>query len=264
MQKLIHALCLVALGLVARAQDPVAITTRTVTYQDGNTKLEGFFAAPAGPATKALPGVLIVHDWTGVQDYAKMRAEMLAKLGYAAFCCDIYGQGVRPTAPKDCSAEAGKYKGDRKLYRQRLALGLAEFRNQGGVDVHNIAAIGYCFGGTGVLELARSGAEVKGVASFHGGLDSPTPEDGRSVKTKVLLLHGADDPFVPEKDVKACLDEFTKAGVDWQMISYSGAVHSFTNPKAGNDPTKGSAYNANADRRSWAALLEFLKEVCKP
>jgi dienelactone hydrolase len=261
--KSIPAIFLTMCAAIAASFSPsvtaAEISTKTVPYKDGTTAMEGYLALPA--SGQPAPGVLIVHDWTGVQEYARMRADMLAKLGYAAFCCDIYGKGVRPVAPKDCGAEATKYKGDRALFRQRLLAGLAAFRAQDGVDKANISAIGYCFGGTGVLELARAGADVRGVVSFHGGLDSPVPSDGKKIKARVLILHGADDPYVPEKDIKACLDEFNKAGVDWQMISYSGAVHSFTKAETGNDKSTGAAYDAKADKRSWEAMKTFLAEV---
>jgi len=140
-------------------------------------------------------------------------------------------------------------------------LGLAQLQAQAGVDTKQIAAIGYCFGGTGVLELARSGAEVSGVVSFHGGLDSPSPEDGKKIQSKVLVCHGADDPFVPVKDIDAFKKELNDAKVDWQMNYYSGAVHSFTQPMAGNDNSKGAAYNEKADKRSWMAMKSFFGEV---
>ena len=126
---------------------------------------------------------------------------------------------------------------------------------------NQVAAIGYCFGGTGVLELARSGADVNGVVSFHGGLDSPSPEDGKKIKAKILICHGADDPFVPAKDIQAMLAEFNAADVDWQMHVYSNAVHSFTQPMAGNDNSRGAAYNATADQRSWKAMQIFFNEL---
>ncbi|MEI6537818.1 MAG: dienelactone hydrolase family protein, partial [Verrucomicrobiaceae bacterium] len=130
-------------------------------------------------------------------------------------------------------------------------------------DPQRLAAIGYCFGGTGVLELARSGAELKGVVSFHGGLDSPTPEDGKKIKARVLALHRADDPFVSAKDMAAFADELKSAGVDYKLIKYPGAVHSFTQKLAGNDNSKGAAYNADADAKSWEAMKEFLAAICK-
>jgi dienelactone hydrolase len=156
---------------------------------------------------------------------------------------------------------AGIYKKDRSLYRRRLNLGLEQLKSQKNVAAGKIAAIGYCFGGTGVLELARSGADISGVVSFHGGLDSPTPEDGKNIKAKILVCHGADDPFVPAKDIDAFKAELTAAKVDWQMISYSNAVHSFTQPMAGNDNSRGAAYNEKADHRSWKAMRQFFDEA---
>jgi dienelactone hydrolase len=162
---------------------------------------------------------------------------------------------------QDAAKQAGIYKQDRELYRRRLQLGLEQLQSWNGVARDRIAAIGYCFGGTGVLELARSGAEISGVVSFHGGLDSPQPEAGRNIKAKVLVCHGADDPFVPENEIDAFKSELNNAGVDWQMLIFSGAVHSFTQPMAGNDNARGAAYNEKADRRSWTAMRSFFEEV---
>lgn len=236
------------------------VKSRTVEYKQGETVLEGYLAWDDTVKGKR-PGVLVVHEWTGLGTYAKKRADMLAQLGYVAFAADVYGKGVRPKSPQEAGAEAGKYKGNRALFRARLEAALAELKKIDLVDPKRIAAIGYCFGGTGVLELARSGADVAGVVSFHGGLDSPAPADGRNIKGKVLALRGADDPFVPEADVAAFEREMRDAGVDWQLVSYGGAVHAFTNPDAGNDNAKGAAYNARADRRSWEAMKTFFHEV---
>ncbi|HET8723192.1 MAG TPA: dienelactone hydrolase family protein [Anaeromyxobacteraceae bacterium] len=248
-----------ALGLLvttARAE----IVTRTVEYRQGDTVLEGFLAyQPGGPARK--PGVLVVHDWLGVSADTRKRAEQLAAMGYVAFAADIYGKGVRPASGKEAAPLAGKYKADRKLLRARVMAGFDELARQPNVDPDRIAAIGYCFGGTTVLELARAGAKVAGVVSFHGGLDSPTPADGKNIKGKVLALHGADDPFVPEADLKAFEQELRSNGVDWQLVKYGGAVHSFTIVGAGNDNSKGAAYNAAADRRSWKAMEDFFAEI---
>jgi dienelactone hydrolase len=211
-----------------------------------------------------VPGVLVIHDWTGVQAYSKGRAGQLAALGYVAMVADIYGKGIRPANPKESAAEAGKFKTDRTLFRMRLMAGLAELKKQPNVDPDKIVAIGYCFGGTGVLELARAGADVKGVVSFHGGLDSPAPADGKNIRAKVLVLHGADDPYVPADGIAAMIAEFNAAKVDWQMVNYSGAVHSFTNPAAGSDNSKGAAYNATADARSWVAMRSFFDELFAP
>lgn len=245
-----------AIGTVPHA----ALKTQVVEYRDGDQVLEGYLAYDAAIAGKR-PAVLIVHDWSGVGPYVKQRAEQLAQLGYLAFAADIYGKGVRPDSPEAAGALAGKYKQDRALFRSRLKAGYQMLLAQSQADPARTAAIGYCFGGTGVLELARSGADLKGVVSFHGGLDSPVPADGKNIKAKVLILHGAEDPFVPAKDIDAFLAEMRAADVDWQMISYSGAVHSFTNPEAGNDPSTGAAYNEAADRRSWGAMRQFFDEL---
>jgi dienelactone hydrolase len=236
------------------------IVTRTVEYRQGDAVLEGYLAYDsAGPARR--PGVLVVHEWTGINPYVRMRVERLAALGYVAFAADIYGKGIRPETPKEAGALAGRYKGDRPLLRARVRAGLDELRRQPGVDGARVAAIGYCFGGTTVLELARSGADVRGVVSFHGGLDTPTPGDAAAIKAKVLALHGADDPYVPAAQVQAFEEEMRAGGVDWQLTKYSGAVHSFTNPGAGSDTSKGAAYNAAADRRSWEAMKAFFAEL---
>ena len=239
-----------------------AIHTETVEYKQGDTTLEGFVAYDDAIQGKR-PGVLVVHQWMGLTDYEKKRAEMLAQLGYVAFCADIYGKGVRPQNAAEAGAQAGKYKSDRQLLRARVNAGLDALRQQPLVDSKHIAAIGYCFGGTTVLELARSGADIAGVVSFHGGLDAPNPDDGKNIKCKVLVCHGADDPFSSPQDITAFENEMRKGGVDWQLIKYGGAVHSFTQPMAGNDNSKGAAYNEKADKRSWEALKQFFAEIFK-
>ncbi len=253
-------LLVLVMTLLSSSAAEAAVKTHAVEYRQGDTVLEGLVAYDdAGPARK--PGVLVVHDWMGVGPYVKRRAEELARLGYVAFAADVYGKGVRPANAKEAAELAGRYKADRQLLRARALAGLAELRRQPNVLAEKVAAIGYCFGGTTVLELARAGADARGVVSFHGGLDAPDPDDGKAIKAKVLLLHGAEDPFVPEAQVKAVEDELRKGGVDWQLVKYSGAVHSFTNPEAGNDPSKGAAYDARADHRSWTAMRDFLDEL---
>lgn len=250
------------IGLAAMAAGLKAeISEQAVEYKVGGVVCEGWKvldSAKQGPR----PAVLIVHQWTGLTDYEKMRARMLAELGYAVFAADIYGKGVRPVPPA-AGREAGKYKSDRSLYRARLNAALDVMRKDPQTDPSRMAAIGYCFGGTGVLELARSGADVKAVVSFHGGLDSPAPADGKKIKCRVLALHGADDPFVPAKDVAAFEAEMKSAGVDYQLVKYPGAVHAFTQKMAGSDNSKGAAYNAEADAKSWAAMKKFLAESLK-
>ena len=234
-----------------------AIIEKPLEYQSGDVVCEGWQAYDDAMPSKR-PGVLIVHQWTGISDHEKEAARKLAALGYNVLVADIYGKGVRPQPPA-AGKEAGKYKGNRLLLRSRVNAALGVLSRDARTDASKLAATGYCFGGTTVLELARSGAALKGVVSFHGGLDSPTPGDGKNIKAQVLALHGADDPFVPAKDVAAFEAEMKAAGVDYKLVKYPGAVHSFTHKEAGSDNAKGAAYNADADRDSWLQLEQFLK-----
>ena len=236
-----------------------AIVEKAVEYKSGDVLCEGWQAYDDAVSGKR-PGVLVVHQWTGISDHEKEAARKLAALGYNVLVADIYGKGVRPQPPA-AGKEAGKYKADRALLRTRVNAGLDVLARDEHTDASQLAATGYCFGGTTVIELARSGALVKGVVSFHGGLDSPTPADGKNIKAKVLALHGADDPFVPAKDIAAFTAEMKAHGVDWKLVSYPGAVHSFTHKAAGTDNSKGAAYNADADRDSWFQMDQFLKKA---
>jgi dienelactone hydrolase len=231
-----------------------------IEYRQGDATLEGYLAWDDAIEGRR-PGVLVVHEWTGLGDYVEARARQLAEMGYVAFAADVYGKGVRPKTPQEAGRQAGIYKKDRLLMRARTQAGLEALRREPTCDPKRVAAIGYCFGGTCVLELARSGAELAGVVSFHGGLDTPNPADAKNIKCKVLVLHGGDDPHVPRKDVEAFEDEMRAAGVDWQLVVYGGAVHAFTNPAAGNDKSRGAAYNAAADRRSWEAMKALFAEI---
>ena len=237
-----------------------ALRTTVVEYRLGETLMEGYLAYDDGYVGKR-PGVLVVHEWWGLNDYARKRAEQLAELGYVALAADIYGKGVRATDVKEAGELAGRFRKDRQLLRARAAAGLDLLRHEPHTDPARLAAIGFCFGGTTVLELARSGADLAGVVSFHGGLDTPNPADATRIKGKVLVLHGADDPFVPHADVAAFEKEMRSGGVDWQLNIYGGAVHSFTNPASGNDPSKGAAYNEKSERRSWHAMRQFFREL---
>lgn len=239
-----------------------AVQTKVVEYKQGDAILEGYLAWDAALQGQR-PGVLVVHEWTGLGDYAKDRSRKLAEMGYLALAVDIYGKGIRPKPPRDAAAQAGIYKKDHPLMRARMQAGLDALRSNPMCDPKRIAAIGYCFGGTCVLELARSGADIAGVVSFHGGLDTPTPADAKNIKCKVLVLHGGDDPHVPRKEFDAFVDEMRAGGVDWELVIYGGAVHSFTNPASGNDKSRGAAYDAKADRRSWEAMKVFFGEVLK-
>jgi dienelactone hydrolase len=255
------AALVLALALVAGAGTAHAkVRGQLVEYKDGDTVLEGYLATDDAAHGKR-PGILVVHAWMGLDDNAKKRADMLAQLGYVAFAADIYGKGVRPKDKAEAGKLAGQYKTDRALLRRRVNAGLAQLDKTPGVDPTKTAAIGYCFGGTTVLELARSGAAVSGVVAFHGGLDSPTPADGKNIKAKVLVLHGAADPFSKPADIDAMKKELTDGKVDWQYEEYGGAVHCFTDATAGSDTTNGCAYNAAADKRSWQAMRAFFDEL---
>jgi dienelactone hydrolase len=236
-----------------------AVVEKAMTYQAGHVLGEGFHVYDDKVEGKR-PAVLIVHQWTGLSDYEKMRARMLAELGYNVFALDIYGQGVRPQPPA-AGQEAGKYKGDRALYRQRLQAGLAVLVKDERTDAARVAVIGYCFGGTGALELARSGAKLVGAVSFHGGLESPTPADAKNIVAEVLVLHGDIDPFVPEAEVAGFEKEMQAAKVSYHLVRYPGAVHAFTQKMAGNDPAKGAAYDAKADAASWEEMRRFFDRV---
>jgi len=238
------------------------IHTENIEYKDGSVTLEGYIAYDES-FKDTRPGIIVVHEWTGINDYTKMRCEMLAKLGYFAFAADIYGKGNRPKSGEEAGKLASLYKNDRVLMRQRINLALDELKKQKLVNTDKIAAIGYCFGGTVALELARSGADIKGIVSFHGGLDTPNPADAKNIKAKILVLHGGDDPYVNAEQVSSFKKEMVDAGVDYQIFIYGGAVHSFTNPNSGNDPSKGAAYNERADKRSWEAMKTFFTEIFK-
>jgi dienelactone hydrolase len=211
-----------------------AIRTEVMDYRHGDTVLEGYLAYDDSIQGKR-PGVVVVHEWWGINNYVRMRTEQLAKLGYVAFAIDMYGKGVRAKDAKEAGSLSGTYRTDGVLMRSRANAGLEVLKNHSLTDVNRIAAIGYCFGGTTALEMARSGAALVGVVSFHGGLGTPNPGDAKNIKGKVLVLHGANDPAVPPDQVMAFQDEMRKAGADWYFVSYGGAVHSFTNPESGND-----------------------------
>jgi dienelactone hydrolase len=207
--------------------------------------------------------VLVVHEWWGLNDYAKRRAEQLAQLGYVAFAADVYGDGFNTTSPDEAGKRSGVFRNDRAAGRQRLRAALDTLRQNKLVDPKRIAAIGYCFGGTCVLELARSGADIAGVVSFHGSLATQMPASPGAVRAKVLVCHGADDAFESPDDIAGFQKEMREAGTDWQMIYYGGAVHSFTNPDAGKSGIAGVAYNERADKRSWEAMKSFFAEIFK-
>ncbi|RFM30584.1 dienelactone hydrolase family protein [Deminuibacter soli] len=230
---------------------------KSVQYQSGTTQLEGYFAKAAG--AKA-PGVLILHAWMGLTDHEKTTANRLAKAGYHALAADVYGIGVHPSSPAEAGKLAGMYKSNFQEYQNRIKAGIDELVKLG-ADPNKIVVIGYCFGGTGAIEAARGALPVKGIISFHGGLGKDSVRANEPIVPKVLVLHGADDKYESPKEIATFQQEMRDGHADWQMVYFSGAVHAFTDPAAGNDNSKGSAYNATADRRSWEYMMTFLKEV---
>ncbi len=237
-----------------------AMAGETVTYKDGDTTMEGYLARADKPGA---PVVLVFHQWMGLTDHEKQRADMLAAAGYNAIAVDMYGQGVKPKDQSEAGTLATKYKSDVKLAHRRIQAAVDYAKLLEGVDTARIAAIGFCFGGTMALELARMGLDdVKSVVSFHGALATPAPvTTPGAVKAAISIQHGAADPMVPPAEVKAFTEEMNAAKADWFFTEYAYAVHAFTQVDAGNDPAKGVAYNEKADKRSWAAMLAFFAET---
>lgn len=257
-----HFLLATALLVGATLPASAKVITKNVEYSQGGQTLEGYLAYDDTFKGKR-PGVIVAHQWKGLGEYEKRRSRMLAQMGYIAFALDIYGKGIRPTTREAAGAQAGKYRANRPLLRERARAAVVTLRKQPNVDTNRLAIIGYCFGGGTALELARSGADLKGFVSFHGNLDTLDASLAKNIKGKLLVLHGAIDPNVKPESITGFHDEMEAAKVDYQFISYSGAVHSFTEKEAGNDISKGSAYNANADRRSWQAMKDFFAEIFK-
>jgi len=254
------AIPLILISLFLSSSAFGAVVTETVEYKHNETILEGFLAYDDAIPGKR-PAVIVVHEWKGLDDYAKMRAEKLAHLGYVAFAADIYGKNVRPKDHQEAGAVAGIYKKDRTLMRGRAGAAYRFIKKHKLVDPERIAAMGYCFGGAAVLEMARAGLDLRGVISFHGSLDTPTPAKAGEIKSKILVFHGADDPFISKEDVSAFQREMAEAKADWQLVIFGGAVHRFTVPEAGNDPSQGFAYSKSADERSWEMTRHFLSEI---
>lgn len=239
----------------------MTLQARTVDYHHQGRRHEGFFAFDDSCITP-LPGVLISHAWAGRDSFACNKARQLAEAGYAAFALDMYGDAKIGNGPEENAQLMGPLMSDRGLLRDRILAALSCLRNQPEIDANRTAAMGYCFGGLCVLDLARSGADVRGVVSFHGLLSPPQDLVPQKITSKVLVLHGFDDPMVPPEQLVALGHELTTAGADWQIHAYGQTVHAFTNPQA-NDPGFGTVYNPLADSRSTLSLMDFLAEVLK-
>jgi dienelactone hydrolase len=232
---------------------------KSISYSDENQQLNGF-GIQAKTATKNNPGILILPAWKGIDVHSKEVAQQLSDLNYTAFIADIYGEGNYPTNTQEAGKQSGFYKNNFLDYQRRIQLALNQLIKLG-ANPDQIVVIGYCFGGTGALEVARSKMKVQGVVSFHGGLEKEVSRFINPINTKVLVLHGADDPYVSKQSITDFQNEMRNGKADWQMIYYADAVHAFTEISAGNDNSKGAAYNEKANKRSWEHMKLFLKEV---
>ena len=235
------------------------IKERLVEYHHHGVTLEGLLAYDDTIAG-ARPGVLVSHAWGGRGAFECNKARALAELGYAGFALDLYGKGVLGGNPEENTRLMTPFLEDRSLLQSRLSLALATMQTQDEVDANRCAAIGFCFGGLCVLDLARIGTDIKGVVSFHGLFNPPGNTEGAKIKARVLALHGNEDPMVPVDAVTALENELTAAGADWQIHVYGKTMHAFTNPEA-NMAGMGLMYNAAADRRSWQTMKNFLEEI---
>ena len=235
------------------------IKERLVEYEHNGTLLEGFLAYDDSN-NSPVPGILISHAWGGRGEFECQKARALAGLGYAGFALDLYGKGILGNGPEENSRLMSPFLEDRELLQSRLVKSLETMKDQPEIDPGRTAAMGFCFGGLCVLDLARIGTDIHGVASFHGLFNPPGNTEGIRIKARVLALHGNDDPMVPVDSVTALEQELTSAGADWQIHVYGNAKHAFTNPQA-NDDSMGTVYNADADRRSWLTLKNFLEEL---
>ncbi|HCU53081.1 MAG TPA: dienelactone hydrolase [Gammaproteobacteria bacterium] len=255
-------IALFMLGLSPALQ--AAVKGEEVQYKAGTTVLKGYLAHDTAIKGKR-PGIIVVHEWWGHNEYARQRARMLAELGYTALALDMYGDGHQAHHPSDAGKFSSEVRKNLAVAKQRFDAAVAELKKHPSVDPNNIGAIGYCFGGAIVLEMARLGNDLKGVVSFHGNLTTEQPAKAGQVKARVLVLTGVDDPFVPAAQVEGFKKEMDAAKVDYRLIAYPGARHGFTSKEADDNSKKFNlpalAYNAEADQKSWAEMKAFFKQV---
>lgn len=235
----------------------MSLQTKTVEYHDGETLLEGYLAYTEADTR---PTILLAHMWAGRVEFICDKARTFAKMGFNAFAIDMYGKDVIGNNKDECAALMQPFIDNRAMLQQRIISGLEAAKTLPIVDENNIVALGYCFGGMCVLDLARSGADIKGAISIHGLLQPPPPELSKPVKAKVLVLHGSNDPMADQQSLLQLGNELSTDNADWQAIIYGNAMHAFTNPNA-NDVAFGTVYNADADKRSWWAIQQFLGET---
>ncbi|MBA4187706.1 MAG: dienelactone hydrolase family protein [Planctomycetaceae bacterium] len=254
-----NAIALVAVALIAGTA-PGAVVTKVVEYEYDGTKLKGFLAYDDALKGK-LPGVLVTHEWWGLNDYARERCKKLAELGYVAFAVDMYGDGKTVDHPDDARKMATAVRENLKTWRGRAEAGLKQLIAQPNVDATKLAAIGYCFGGSTCLQLAYAGADLKAVATFHAALPTPTADEAKAIKPKLYIAHGADDAFIPEKAITAFKEGLDGAKVKYTFEAFPGVVHSFTVPEADKANIKGMKYDKAADEKSWKEMLALFKET---
>lgn len=264
---MMHTLLLMGVAVCLCATAEAMIKTEAVGYKSGDVALEGYLAYNSAQEGKR-PGVLVFPEWWGLNDYAKMRARQLAEMGYVAFAADMYGKGVVTTDMAEAGKLAGQFRanwdsGGREMMRERAGAALAVLAKNPMVDTSRMAAIGFCFGGTCALELAYSGANLAAIATFHGGLTVPAPEDLARIKAAILILHGADDPSIKPETIAAMQKALDKGHVDWEMIYYGGAVHGFSNPANSDMSNNMVRYDEKAAKRSWEAMRVFFNEVLR-
>jgi dienelactone hydrolase len=255
------AIALAAIAIAAATPATAEIRTQTVDYKQGDTLLQGYLAYDDARPGKR-PGILVVHTRNGLDAFTKERTEALAKMGYVAFAADIFGKDVRPANVEEAIEQSKKYGADRPLTRLRAAAAFDVLLQQASVDASKIAVIGYCFGGMVALEHARAGAPVLGTAVFHATLKTPTPQDAKNIKGRVLAMHGSEDPIAPQEEVQNFIKEMRDAKVAFELDMYGGVVHGYTNPANAKSPSPQSIlYNERADKKSWESMQELFKDI---
>ena len=259
MNRILLLFVLISVLLVFGYPANAEIQVKSVDYRDGSMELTGFLAWD-DKIKASRPGVLVIHEWWGLNDYAKQRARQLAEQGYVAFAVDMYGAGKVTRHPDEASAWMKEINKNSQQWVRRANAGLAVLKQQPLVDTQKLAAIGYCFGGATVLQMAYAGLDLDAVVSFHGSLPTPADDQLDNIKASILVAHGNSDPFVPAEKVAALRTALEKAGADWQLLVFGNTRHSFTNPDAASYGIEALAYNQLADQRSWAMMLELFEE----
>jgi dienelactone hydrolase len=259
---MIKLLMLVLSALLLATSVQAKVITEAVTYTEAGEEYTGYVSYDNAIKGKR-PGVMVVHEWWGLDDYAKRRTEMLAKLGYVAFAVDMYGTGKVTDSADQAKEWMTEVTADVEWWRERAMAGIRYLKNHKLVDANRIAAIGYCFGGGTVIQLAYSGLDINGIVSFHGSLPVADESAFGKIKTRMLIAHGNADPFIPREIVTKFQDTLDKADADWNMITYGNVLHSFTNPKSDSRGMAALKYDKQADEHSWQAMQHFFKDIFK-